>query len=750
MVHGYTADSPAVPWQSGDDQGIINITVHSPDKYEGEPIHPGNSIEWWFVHGSFQGPSVTSRHFMASIFRYDLSRNKSAADNGFYCIISVLDPATAENSVISRGEHRILEQLFIQGNYARSTNLDRDLVTAYIEELRAYGPPGPVTLDDSQPLITHDPFSFIWDDINLKVSGDGIFLSFGNAGDSGQCRFQLTWQSARYCMENVGTSPENSMTYVTRPRLRLSGRYGDDQVSGTAWFDHQWGNSGWFLAKSGERNVQGWDWAGISGTDGTSWIFLVFRDHVKGTVLGKQAFMFGKGGEINSFPEFDVRTLRTWTSPATRVQYPVAMEVSVPDAKVRFIIEPVTEAQEIPVLGFMRAVWEGAATVSGFFRDRPFTGTARLELYGYGYIFDFQHYLGTHIRRIHESIDGFISQALSDEDSMKLIGITGDFHNSPALNETIIKPCRDLLSREKKYWRPVFALLLLETLGIPSGKYQQLLSVVPELTHTGTLIIDDIEDNGEVRRGDICIHHRYGTDVAINAANTLYFLPSVLFKIYPDLTDSQRLDLYRIYLDSFVRGHLGQAQDIWWTKNLSEKALALWTQDHLTEKILQMYDFKTATAAVAIAETGCILAKSTPRVRDACVHLARVLGTAFQITDDIQSFEPCSGEIHCDDIQAGKLTYVIAQALLLLAGEDKKRLIQILCSPEKRQQQELVKEGIALVRKSGALERCCAEAREMVDDAWHLFSKNVPPSEPKVMLRLFIKNLITPGKNRTV
>ena len=73
-----------------------------------------------------------------------------------------------------------------------------------------------------------------------------------------------------------------------------------------------------------------------------------------------------------------------------------------------------------------------------------------------------------------------------------------------------------------------------------------LLAVVPELTHTGTLIIDDIEDNATNRRGDACIHNRYGLDVAINAANMLYILPASLYSTHPNLTDGQRLAFYRI------------------------------------------------------------------------------------------------------------------------------------------------------------------------------------------------------------
>lgn len=748
MVNGDIADPPAVAWQSRGESGAISITVNPPDGPAGDGIHAGSSIEWWFVHGSFAGKNVPFRHFMVSIFRYDLTRDKDATDDGYYVILQVLDPVTRRQTVVSRGERRIIDDLLCRQDEARSTNLDRDLVTTYIDEIRAYGPPAPVTLVQQRPVVEHGPFSFTWDDIRFSISGDGISLAFGGAGDTGPCRFCLEPQSARYHMENIGASPYRAMTYVTLPALVLSGTAGDEEVTGAAWFDHQWGNSGWFLEKPGEGHLHGWDWTGISGPGGTSWIFLSFHDPESGTVLARNAFHFGNGGTVRAYTDFTVTPSRFWTSPVTRIRYPVAMEISVPEADVRFSVEPIADDQEIPVLGFMRAVWEGAARCSGSVGGVPFSGTARLELQGYGYIFDFRKYIGDHTGRIRASIDEFIPPESGAAEFGRFAGMPGAILETDALNETIIRPCRDLLSREKKYWRPVFALLLLETLGVRSEEYLQLLSVVPELTHTGTLIIDDIEDNAEMRRGDLCIHRRYGTDVAINAANTLYFLPSILYSTHPDLTTKQRLEFYRVTLDSFIHGHFGQAQDIYWSKNLTEKNLALWTRQDLTEKILQMYEMKTATAAVAMAEAGCILAGSAPRVRDACVAFARALGTAFQIADDIQSFEPVQKipETPCDDIAAGKLTYVIARALVLLDADDRTRLIRILCSPALRQQAEVQEEAMALVRKSGALDMCREDAVRMLDEAWHTFSEKVPPSEHKVMLRLFTRSLLRPKK----
>jgi geranylgeranyl pyrophosphate synthase len=46
-----------------------------------------------------------------------------------------------------------------------------------------------------------------------------------------------------------------------------------------------------------------------------------------------------------------------------------------------------------------------------------------------------------------------------------------------------------------------------------------------EVIHNGSLMIDDIEDSSTLRRNKQCVHLLYGIDIAINAANFMYFAP---------------------------------------------------------------------------------------------------------------------------------------------------------------------------------------------------------------------------------
>jgi geranylgeranyl diphosphate synthase type I len=748
MAAGRKADRPGAPLRKKKTMGPLVITRKSARSGTAEHPRFNNFIEWWFFHGSFTGPVSGCRYVMASIFRYRMPRYLESPTDGYYLVLSVLDPLTGKNSVVSRGEKDVVDTIFKEEKEKKRINLDPRLIETYIDELRSSGPSPPVSLEHEKAKITSSPFSLVWKDFSLVQTGSTFRIEFRDPGSGILCDLALEPVSSRYLIEGIGASSDHPMAYATYPRLGLTGMFGDEEVKGTAWFDHQWGNARWFLSQPSGGNVIGWEWVGINGDDGSDWIILTFRDMESRKILNKIAILFKDHESPKVFRKFTARAVRFWESEKTHIRYPVGWSFEIPEISVKITVDAITNDQEIPVLGLMRAVWEGAASVSGTSGVNPFSGTSRLELHGYGYIIDFNQYLQFHVNRIDGCIRAFFPQTMTPARYRQFAGSPRWRFEVTACNDTITRPVWDLMSRKKKYWRPVFSALMLEALCVSSEKYKMLLSVVPELTHTGTLIIDDIEDNATIRRGDASIHKKYGLDIAINAANTLYFLPSVLYSQHPDLTDQQRLDFYHITLDTFIKGHFGQAQDIFWTKNLSEKNISAWSGDHLPEKILQMYEFKTASPAIAAAESVCILAGTNSQTKKACVAFARALGVSFQITNDIHCFTGAheAGENRCDDLASGKLTYVIILALNLLGTRDSNRLRRILCSRRLRNDPEVLVEGIDLVRKSGALEDCYRMASSMFEEGWVAFSRVLPPSEPKMMLRLFSKNLVAPSE----
>jgi geranylgeranyl diphosphate synthase type I len=313
-----------------------------------------------------------------------------------------------------------------------------------------------------------------------------------------------------------------------------------------------------------------------------------------------------------------------------------------------------------------------------------------------------------------------------------------------AYGNMLSQPLWDLMDRDGKRWRGVFACLMLEAFGSDSSIYRSVLFAWPELLHNASLIIDDLQDGSLTRRGAETIHLRYGTDVAIGAANTAYFLSLFPVLNHPRLTEEQKLALCSIYQRLMLCGHLGQSQDIYWTRNLTEDRLRDWMRDSMGDKIQQMYLLKTAGPVEGLAEVSALIAGVKQGTRDAAMAFARSFGLAYQMIDDINNFSssPRWGKQCGEDLAGGKVTYLIFRALQLLPSSDSDRLRTILCNPEMRAEPDIRAEGIRLVMSSSACEKVRQEARTLVETGWQVYSRQVQPSAAKTELRLLWEGLL--------
>jgi geranylgeranyl pyrophosphate synthase len=546
-------------------------------------------------------------------------------------------------------------------------------------------------------------------------------------------------------IEGIGEPATSSMPYATYTSMKLDGRAGSERVRGEAWLDHQWGGSGaWAFTSTRRKRLIGWDWFGINLDDGSDLLLIVHRDMKNSRIISRCAVIRRPGKRPAVYRDFVIKPIGYWESPATQIIYPISWRIVIPELGADMIFRPLAEDQELSVFGLARSVWEGAGTVNGTVGGRQVTGRARLELHGYGYIFNVRSYFSSFSKKIDGCVESFFPKSIESSKIERFLGPPEWEHDASAYNETIARPVWDLMSRRGKQWRAIFNLFLLDALGMPHSPYIDLSSVIPELCHTGSLIIDDIEDNSKTRRGDTCVHLRYGLDVAINAGNTIYFLPFLLIAGHPALNDAQRVEIYKIVFRAFARSHLGQALDIYWSKVLSRRNLSRWNNDSFGDKILQMYADKTSAFVEAAAESACIIAGVDMKTRAACIRFARILGIAFQITDDILNFSvsPRWGKTSGEDLREGKTTYVIYRALNALKPADSARLEKILCIRHLRKDPAKLQTGVELIKKSGVLDTCREEAKAMVDEVWAEFSRQVPPSEAKTMLRVLASSLL--------
>ncbi|MDW7761512.1 MAG: polyprenyl synthetase family protein [Acidobacteriota bacterium] len=346
--------------------------------------------------------------------------------------------------------------------------------------------------------------------------------------------------------------------------------------------------------------------------------------------------------------------------------------------------------------------------------------------------------------RVDRQLREFLPPNLTDEDVASFL-LTQKGEDDPALYTRMIsEPAWKLLERGGKRWRPIFGIHLLGALGRDPGPFERLIAVLSELTHTGSLIIDDIQDRSSARRGGACVHLCYGDGPAINAANVLYFMPQLLIMSQSGLTARRKLEIHQILVRQFVRAHFGQARDLDRPAPLTKAALKSLPGRSADVNILRTYELKTAAPIAGLAEVCAVIAGSVPAVRRDCVEFGRALGTAFQIVDDVRDFDrPGKSGRECGkDLGEGKITYAILRALECLRGSARDELIDILTSRTRRSNPADRARGLTLVRRSGALAACRREAEAMVAPVWRTLAARLSSSGHKKFLKQLVAHLM--------
>ncbi|NYT03212.1 MAG: polyprenyl synthetase family protein [Candidatus Methanofastidiosa archaeon] len=308
-----------------------------------------------------------------------------------------------------------------------------------------------------------------------------------------------------------------------------------------------------------------------------------------------------------------------------------------------------------------------------------------------------------------------------------------------ALNYGISEPIWKFLSYGGKRWRPVLFLLISEALGADMKKISDFL-VIPEIAHNGTIIIDDIEDGADLRRGKPALHKVYGEDIAINCGNAMYFLPLQVVDEHRGKIDIEILyRVYSIYLEEMRNLHYGQALDITWHKGILKK-------EPNVEEYLQMTAFKTGTLARMAARMAVALSEKDEETEAKFGRFAESIGIAFQIQDDLLDLTTTDkereafGKTYGNDISEGKRSLAVIYSLLSLDKKRRDRLITILNSHTK--EKKIIEEAIRLIKETGAIELSRDTANKIVLESWKEIDKDLELSEAKLYLKAFSEFLV--------
>jgi geranylgeranyl diphosphate synthase type I len=332
---------------------------------------------------------------------------------------------------------------------------------------------------------------------------------------------------------------------------------------------------------------------------------------------------------------------------------------------------------------------------------------------------------------IDEAIRKYLPEALDEKYIEWLLGKPTYGYTKNAVQKTLTEPVWDFLSRGGKRWRPALFLLFTEALGGDAEKVKDFTATL-ELLHEGSIMVDDVEDSSELRRGKPCTHKLFGVDVAINAGNFMYFLAFFpLIKNRANFSNETLLKAWETVLEEVTRIHYGQGTDIAWHNSLADA-------DNIKEpEYLQMCAYKTGVLARLAARLAVILNDGSPELGEKLGKFSESMGVAFQIQDDILNIAPTEdwGKETGDDINEGKRTLLVIHALKNSEERDRKRLLKILKMHTK--DRKLIEEAIGIIKKAGSIEYAKEFARKMVRDAWKDVESLLPDNEAKDKIKAF-------------
>lgn len=342
-----------------------------------------------------------------------------------------------------------------------------------------------------------------------------------------------------------------------------------------------------------------------------------------------------------------------------------------------------------------------------------------------------------HRESIEKELKQFLPEKLTSAWAEKAAGKAVWGYDEDALTKAISEPVWDFLGRGGKRWRPMLMLVCCEAVGGSPGSILPF-AVIPELIHNGTLIVDDIEDNSDLRRGKPVLHKLFGVDIAVNAGNTLYLLPFITIRD-SKLPEKTKAAAYEIISTQLLKCHLGQATDICWHSGKSGKI-------PIEEEYLQMCANKTGSVAAMAAKLGALLGNGDEKQVEALGKFAEAAGVVFQIQDDILNITGSAGigKGTGDDICEGKRTLLVIHTLAVAPVAESKRLLEILNMHTK--DGTLHAEAIRIMTKNGAVEYTQKTAAKLAQEAWDGIEAVFPESEAKSQLRELSQLML----NRTV
>lgn len=244
---------------------------------------------------------------------------------------------------------------------------------------------------------------------------------------------------------------------------------------------------------------------------------------------------------------------------------------------------------------------------------------------------------------------------------LNLLSSTLDSQWSEANESLILEPFTYISSNPGKGIRTLLLEAFNMWLAVPGDQLKTIDRVV-QMLHNASLMIDDIEDDAQLRRGRPVAHRIYGVPQTINTANYVYFLAyKELAKLRRQCEDGDAArvggarDLDLIATEELLNLHRGQGMEIMWRDLLQCPTVEEYT-----------YMVNNKTGGGFRMPVRLMMALATKNLEVDFIPLVNIIGVYFQIRDDymnLQSTEYNDKKGFAEDLTEGKFSFPIVHGV---------------------------------------------------------------------------------------
>ncbi len=248
---------------------------------------------------------------------------------------------------------------------------------------------------------------------------------------------------------------------------------------------------------------------------------------------------------------------------------------------------------------------------------------------------------------------------------------------SPYLDRSIIcdalvyrdltQPASHFLERTGKRIRNSIVELVYAMAG-GSGHLPPCLGEAIEWLHAGSLVIDDIQDESPMRRGQPSLHMQIGVPLALNAGNWMYF--QALEKLFDNsLSRVAQNRLVHLFVRTALRCHEGQALDLGTRVDRIEAK-------NIQSVVLQISRLKTGSLVSMAATLGAVAAGANRPMREALSRFGMHVGIALQMRNDLEELRSMTNDsqefntMRMEDLRNARITWPWAWAYSVCSSDD--------------------------------------------------------------------------------